>query len=86
MTASKKPAPKAPKVPAVKDITVRLATMGSEPAKKSCKAGTTLAEFKARFSIVEGIKVTVNGHSQGDSYTLADNDSVVAVPQVKGGR
>ena len=77
--ATKKAAPKS------KDISVRLATMGAEPTKKSVKSGTTLAEFKARFSIPEGIKVTVNGNAEGDTYTLAANDSIVAVPQVKGG-
>ena len=32
-----------------------------------------------------GLNVTVNGSKQDNSYVFTPNDSLVAVPQVKGG-
>ena len=48
------------------------------------KKGFTLADAISKWNL-SGLTVTVNGSKQSDSYVFGNNDSVVAVPQVKGG-
>jgi hypothetical protein len=59
--------------------------MGQEASKKTVKKGFTLGDAIAKFNLT-GLTVTVNGSRQDNSYVLGNNDSLVAVPQVKGGR
>jgi molybdopterin converting factor small subunit len=80
-TATKKPAAKKA---VAKDITIKFTAMGQESTKKTVKAGFTIGDAIEKYNL-GGLNVTVNGSKQDKSYVLANNDSVVAVPQVKGG-
>jgi len=67
-----------------KDISIKFTAMGQEASRKSVKKGSTLGDAISKWNL-GGLTVTVNGSKQADSYVLGANDSVVAVPQVKGG-
>jgi hypothetical protein len=73
------------KKPASKNISIRFTAMGQEASKKSVKKGFTWADAISKWNL-GGLTVTVNGSKQGASYVFGNNDSLVAVPQVKGGR
>jgi hypothetical protein len=74
----------ASKKPVSKDISIKFTAMGQESSKKTVKKGFTLGEAIAKWNL-QGLKVTVNGAKQDNSYILGANDSIVAVPEVKGG-
>ena len=67
-----------------KDISIKFTAMGQEASKKTVKKGFTLGDAKSKWNLT-GLGVTVNGSSQDDSYILVNGDSIVAIPQVKGG-
>lgn len=67
-----------------KDISIKFTAMGQEASKKTVKKGFTLADAKSKWNLA-GLSVSVNGGKQDDSYILANGDSIVAIPQVKGG-
>jgi hypothetical protein len=68
-----------------KDISIKFTAMGQEASKKSVKKGFTLGDAIEKWNLT-GLTVTVNGSKEFNSYVLGAGDSVVAVPQVKGGR
>jgi hypothetical protein len=68
-----------------KDINIKFTAMGQEASKKSVKKGFTLGNAIEKWNLT-GLTVTVNGSKESNSYVFGAGDSVVAVPQVKGGR
>lgn len=67
-----------------KDIKITFTAMGQEASKKVVKKGFTMGDAIAKWNL-GGLNVTVNGSKQDNSYVFTPNDSLVAVPQVKGG-
>ena len=75
---------KSTKKPVSKDISIKFTAMGQEASKKTVKKGFTLGDAISKWNLT-GLKVSVNGAKQNDSYVLGAGDSIVAVPEVKGG-
>ncbi len=69
---------------AKKDITIKFTALGQEASRKKVKKGFTLGEAIEKYNL-GGLNVTVNSCRQDESYKFSDGDSLVAVPQVKGG-
>jgi hypothetical protein len=67
-----------------KDIKLKFTAMGQEASTKVVKKGFTMADAISKWNL-QGLNVTVNGSKQSESYIFGASDSLVAVPQVKGG-
>ena len=67
-----------------KDIKIKFTAMGQEASTKVVKKGFTMGEAIAKWNL-GGLKTTVNGSKQDSSYVFGAGDSLVAVPEVKGG-
>ncbi|MBU0598744.1 hypothetical protein KKF61_07230 [Patescibacteria group bacterium] len=67
-----------------KSLSINFGVLGTESSRKSFKAGSLLADVIHKFGL-QGLTTTVNGTRQQPSYTLRDGDTVLAVPEVKGG-
>jgi len=67
-----------------KDIKLKFTAMGQEASTKVVEKGFTHGDAVYKWNL-QGLNVTVNGSKQDDSYVFCNGDSLVAVPQVKGG-
>lgn len=66
-------------------VTVNFGVLGEPPKQVAVPKGATYADFEKKFGLA-GLTVNLNGEKNpSKSHILTDGDTIVAVPQVKGG-